>query len=47
VCSSDLERVLKDNELLISEWAPIHLARALKENCNMLKFKNAEFETGD
>ena len=25
------ERVLKDNELLISEWAPIHLARVMRD----------------
>lgn len=35
--AADIERVLKENELLISEWAPIHLA-------NVLKFRNAEFE---
>lgn len=28
--SADIERVLKENELLISEWAPIHLANLLK-----------------
>ncbi len=28
--ASDVERVLKENELLISEWAPIHLANLLK-----------------
>ncbi|MCM2542875.1 ATP-binding protein [Burkholderia glumae] len=29
--TQEIERVLKDNELLISEWAPIHLARVLRE----------------
>lgn len=29
--SQEIERVLKENELLISEWAPIHLAKVLKE----------------
>lgn len=28
--SQEIERVLKENELLISEWAPIHLATVLK-----------------
>jgi len=28
--SQEIERVLKENELLISEWAPIHLAAMLK-----------------
>lgn len=28
--SADIERVLKENELLISDWAPIHLANVLK-----------------
>ncbi|MDZ7918911.1 ATP-binding protein [Rhodoferax sp.] len=28
--SQEIERVLKENELLISEWAPIHLAKELK-----------------
>lgn len=28
--SQEIERVLKENELLITEWAPIHLATALK-----------------
>jgi uncharacterized protein len=28
--SQEIERVLKENELLISEWAPIHLANVLK-----------------
>lgn len=28
--SQEIERVLKDNELLISEWAPVHLANMLK-----------------
>lgn len=28
--TADIERVLKENELLISEWAPIHLANLLK-----------------
>jgi predicted AAA+ superfamily ATPase len=28
--SQEIERVLKDNELLITEWAPIHLATVLK-----------------
>ncbi len=28
--SQEVERVLKENELLISEWAPIHLTRVLK-----------------
>lgn len=27
----DIERVLKDNELLITEWAPIHLNRLLQQ----------------
>ncbi len=26
----DIERILKENELLITDWAPIHLANALK-----------------
>ncbi|MDR1280143.1 MAG: hypothetical protein LBK99_04910 [Opitutaceae bacterium] len=29
--AADLSRVLKENELLISEWAPIHLAKVLKD----------------
>jgi predicted AAA+ superfamily ATPase len=29
--SQEIERVLKENELLICEWAPVHLARILKE----------------
>lgn len=29
--SQEVERVLKDNELLISEWAPIHLARVIRD----------------
>jgi hypothetical protein len=29
--SQEIERVLKENELLISEWAPIHLTRMLKD----------------
>lgn len=29
--SEEIARVLKENELLILEWAPIHLARMLKE----------------
>jgi hypothetical protein len=29
--SQELERVLRENELLITEWAPIHLARMLKD----------------
>jgi predicted AAA+ superfamily ATPase len=29
--SQEIERVLKENELLITEWAPIHLARVLRE----------------
>jgi predicted AAA+ superfamily ATPase len=29
--SQEVERVLKENELLINEWAPIHLAKVLKE----------------
>lgn len=29
--SQEIERVLKDNELLIGEWAPIHLARVLRD----------------
>jgi uncharacterized protein len=29
--SQDIERVLKENELLITEWAPIHLAKMLKD----------------
>jgi predicted AAA+ superfamily ATPase len=29
--AQEIERVLKENELLISEWAPIHLARVLKD----------------
>lgn len=28
--SQEIERVLKENELLITEWAPIHLAKVLK-----------------
>nr|WP_038716142.1 DUF499 domain-containing protein [Burkholderia pseudomallei] len=27
----EIERVLKDNELLIVEWAPVHLARVLRD----------------
>lgn len=29
--SQEVERVLKENELLINEWAPIHLAKMLKD----------------
>ena len=29
--SLEIERVLKENELLITEWAPIHLAKILKD----------------
>ena len=29
--SQEIERVLKENELLITEWAPIHLAGMLKQ----------------
>lgn len=29
--SHEIERVLRENELLISEWAPIHLAKVLKD----------------
>jgi len=29
--SQEIERVLKENELLINEWAPVHLARMLKD----------------
>lgn len=29
--SQEIEHVLKENELLISEWAPIHLAKMLKD----------------
>ena len=29
--SQEIERVLKENELLITEWAPIHLAKILKD----------------
>jgi uncharacterized protein len=29
--SQEMERVLKENELLITEWAPIHLAKVLKD----------------
>ncbi len=29
--SQEIERVLKENELVISEWAPIHLAKVLKD----------------
>ena len=29
--SQDIERVLKENELLITEWAPIHLAKVLRD----------------
>ena len=29
--SQEIERVLKDNELLINEWAPVHLAKVLKD----------------
>ncbi|HXF07268.1 MAG TPA: DUF499 domain-containing protein [Candidatus Acidoferrales bacterium] len=29
--SQEIERVLKENELLISEWAPIHLAKVLRD----------------
>lgn len=28
--AADIERVLKENELLINEWAPVHLANLLK-----------------
>ena len=29
--SQEIERVLKENELLIAEWAPIHLAKVLRD----------------
>jgi hypothetical protein len=29
--SSEIDRVLKENELLISEWAPIHLTKVLRD----------------
>jgi hypothetical protein len=29
--SQEIERVLKENELLITEWAPIHLAKVLND----------------
>jgi len=29
--TQEIERILKENELLISEWAPIHLAKVLKD----------------
>lgn len=29
--SQEIERVLKENELLINEWAPIHLAKVLRD----------------
>ncbi|WP_308388539.1 DUF499 domain-containing protein [Acidithiobacillus sp. AMEEHan] len=29
--TQEIERVLKENELLISEWAPIHLAKVLRD----------------
>lgn len=29
--SQEIERVLKENELVISEWTPIHLAKMLKD----------------
>jgi hypothetical protein len=29
--SQEIERVLKDNELLITEWAPVHLTKVLKD----------------
>lgn len=29
--AGEIERVLKENELLITEWAPIHLSRLLKD----------------
>jgi len=29
--SQEIERLLKENELLITEWAPIHLAKVLKD----------------
>lgn len=29
--SQEIERVLKENELLITDWAPIHLAKVLKD----------------
>ena len=29
--TQEIERVLKENELLITEWAPIHLAKVLKD----------------
>lgn len=29
--SQEIERVLKENELLISEWAPIHLGKVLRD----------------
>jgi len=29
--AQEVERVLKENELLISEWAPIHLAKVLRD----------------
>ena len=29
--SQEIERVLKENELLITEWAPVHLTKVLKD----------------
>lgn len=29
--SQEIERILRENELLISEWAPIHLAKVLRD----------------
>ncbi len=31
ILTQEIERVLKENELVIGEWAPIHLAKLLKE----------------
>lgn len=31
ILSQEIERVLKENELLITEWSPIHLSKLLKE----------------
>jgi hypothetical protein len=29
--SQEIERVLRENELVITDWAPIHLSKMLKE----------------
>ena len=41
---------LAHDELVLAVFVGAHddgLQRAVKENCNVLKFKNAEFESGE